>query len=83
MLTLDLAGKLSHYKTFPEPLDRGLVRASHHVSIDEQMFYFDMLNLAREVGRADIIKDLRYARFRSRAEAAVRVRLLRRPNKGH
>jgi hypothetical protein len=41
-----------------------------------------MLQTARAAGRADIVRDLRYARVKSRLEAAARVRLLRRPNRG-
>lgn len=79
MITLDLAGKLHEYKTFPRPLDRRRMRASHHVSLDEKIFYYDMLRLAKKKGRADMIRDLRYARHKSRLEAFVRGRILRRP----
>lgn len=82
MITLEIAGALSRYRTFPHPLDRGRVRRMHHMSLDEKVFYFDMLDLALARGRKDIARDLRYARNRSRLEAAVRVRILRRPNRG-
>jgi hypothetical protein len=83
MITLEIAGALSKYRTFPEPLDRRRMRALHHMSLDERLFYNDMLRAAREAGRADIVRDLRYARIRSRIEAAIRVRLLRRPKRGN
>lgn len=79
MITLDVAGVLSNYETFPEPLDRGRIRAEHFVGTSEKKFYFDLLRLARERGRDDIVRDLRRARFKSRLEAAVLGRLLRRP----
>jgi hypothetical protein len=79
MATLEMAGALSKYRTFPEPLDRKRMRAMNHVGLDEKLFYYDMLQTARAVGRSDLVRDLRYARFRSWAGAAIRVRILRRP----
>jgi hypothetical protein len=79
MVTLEMAGALSRYETFPQPLDRKRLRSMHYVSLDEKLFYFDMLKTARATGRGDIARDLRFARFRSRLDAAVRARLLRRP----
>jgi hypothetical protein len=78
MATLEMAGALSKYRTFPEPLDRKRMRAMNHVGLDEKLFYYDMLRTARAVGRSDLVRDLRYARFRSWAGAAIRVRILRR-----
>ena len=42
----------------------------------EKKFYFDLLKLVREMRRDDLLRDLRYARFKSRALAAIRGRLL-------
>jgi hypothetical protein len=83
MVTLEMAGALDRFKTFPLPVDRRLVRASHQVSTGEKLYYRDMLDLARKTGRSDLARDLRYARFRSRLEAAVRHRILRRPAPRH
>jgi hypothetical protein len=83
MLTLEAAGALSKYRTFPLPLDRTLVRASQQVSVDEKLFYFDLVEFARKQGRADIVRDLRYARLRSRLIAAVQHRILRRRRPAH
>jgi hypothetical protein len=76
--TLDLAGALSKYKTFPLPLERRHIRATSQVSPGEKYFYFDLLELAQKAGRSDMIYDLRYARFASRLRAFGRDRLLRR-----
>jgi len=83
MLTLEAAGALSKYRTFPLPLDRALVRTSQQVSVDEKLFYFGLVEFARKQGRADIVRDLRYARFRSRLIAAVQHRVLRRRRPAH
>jgi hypothetical protein len=83
MLTLEMAGKLSKYATFPRPLDRGRVRRSQFVSAHEKLFYFDLQRFARETGRADLARDLRRARFASRVRAAIRHRILRRPAPRH
>jgi hypothetical protein len=77
MITLDLAGALSRYETFPLPLERHLVRATHQVSVDEKYFFFDMLELARGRGRRDVMFDLSYARLKSRLRAFVKGRVLR------
>jgi hypothetical protein len=83
MVTLDAVGALSKYETFPLPLERRIIRAAHFVSTSEKKFYFDLLRLARSVGRNDLVRDLRSARLRSRLSAAVRHRLLRRPKPRH
>jgi hypothetical protein len=79
MLTLDMAGALQNYRTFPRPLDRRTIRSLHFVSTSEKKFYFDLLKLARATGRNDVARDLKAARRRSRLRAAIRDRLLRRP----
>jgi hypothetical protein len=78
MLTLDLAGALSRYRTFPRPLDLGAIRSMHFVSRSEKKFYFDLVALARDAKRDDVVWNLRWARFKSRFAAFVRDRVLRR-----
>lgn len=78
MVTLEAAGKLGRYRTFPVPLTRSRIRDMHFVGTSEKKFYYDLLRLVRELGRDDLRRDLRYARFKSRLVAAVRARLLRR-----
>jgi len=83
MITLEAVGALSRYRTFPLALERRHVRGAHFVSTSEKKFYFDLLRLVRETGRRDLERDLRAARFKSRAAAALRHRVLRRPQPGH
>lgn len=78
MIALEASGALQKFRTFPGPLDRGLVRASSFVGKAEKLFYFDILEHVRAAGRHDLLRDLRYARFRSRLFAAIRDRVLRR-----
>ena len=65
MLTLDLAGALPKYSTFPAPLDRGQVRRTRIRALDRHHIQW-VLDRAQELGRRDVVADLRRARARSR-----------------
>lgn len=78
MATLDAIGALGRYRTFPDRLDRRRVRRQHFVSPSEKKFYTALLHLVRKRGRADLERDIRYARIRSRIAAAIGARILRR-----
>lgn len=65
MITLDLCGALQKYSTFPRPLKRQKIRNAYYNYKGSRLFAKEVLEYAKEIGRKDIVFDLRYALIRS------------------
>ncbi|HUO84828.1 MAG TPA: hypothetical protein VM534_06900 [Thermoanaerobaculia bacterium] len=73
MITLEICSALSRYSTFPYPLERSRIRRSVLRTDMTCHFAEQNLRLARERGRGEIARDLRWSLARNRL-----ARLLRR-----
>jgi hypothetical protein len=71
MVTLEAAGALSNYKTFPIALTRKRVRTWPLFEKHNHWFANEILDLAKSRGKNDIVSDVRYAMLRSKVLNAV------------
>jgi len=71
MITLNVAGVLSKYETFPLPLERHMVR--NWRLLDEQNFWYarEISDLAKTRGMSDIVFDVNYAISRSKIKNSI------------
>ncbi len=65
MVTLELAGALRNYTSFPRPLTRRDVRDIDFANSRRDLFIPEIIEYAERVGRDDIARDLRIALFKS------------------
>jgi hypothetical protein len=65
MVTLEVAGALGRYRTFPLPLDRRQVRDVDLRAAASRLFTDELIEFAASGGRYDLVRDLRTAVRRS------------------
>ncbi len=65
MVTLDLAGALDRYGSFPRPLRRRDVRNADCAAAGRDLFAREVLEWAAKAGRRDVVWDMRVALFKS------------------
>jgi hypothetical protein len=79
MIALDLAGALDRYSTFPMPLERRHVRGWRMPYFSYTgIFARHLYEAARERGRTDLVRDLRYVLWNHRIRFSRVGQLLRR-----
>jgi len=80
MITLEAAGFLSKYKTFPSPLSRNKVRTWRLYAKHNFWFAKEIKDYAKFRGRKKIVFDVRYAMARSKTRNIIRslLRIARR-----
>ena len=77
MVTLDAAGALDEFRCFPQPLFRERIRAVDYSWEPAVLFAREIVEFARRQGRPDVVRDIRWALFRSRWLRPVLRRALR------
>ncbi|MGD1148087.1 MAG: hypothetical protein ABR961_09070 [Thermoanaerobaculaceae bacterium] len=66
MITLELAGALERYGSFPKRLERKIIRNADFPDAGRMLFADEIIEHAARAGRKDIVRDVRRAVFKSR-----------------
>ena len=66
MMTLDAAGALARFGCFPRPLLRERIRTTDYSWEPSVRFVQEVMEFAARQGRVDLVRDIRWALFRSR-----------------
>ncbi len=61
MMTLDIAGVLQDYRCFPRPLSSAEIRRQEYGSPGQRVFAEEIIDFAKEAGRNDVVRDLRWS----------------------